>query len=122
MTITKFPVSFGRFTGLVEPAISCNRRERGEPRWNGCPFEWDRLLRSRRESRVAWAALIQHGELAPIDLARVVVEHDGQAACPPGYLDTITTRLTKMTTAHRELMATEMAMPSIADAVVAIAS
>ncbi|MGJ4963374.1 hypothetical protein [Bradyrhizobium sp. HKCCYLRH3061] len=36
------------------------------------------------------------------------------------YLDTLTTRLTKMTPAHRELMATEMAMPSIADAVKAI--
>ncbi|WP_298257272.1 hypothetical protein [Bradyrhizobium sp.] len=35
-------------------------------------------------------------------------------------MDTLTARLTKMTPAHRELMATEMAMPSIADAVVAI--
>jgi hypothetical protein len=38
----------------------------------------------------------------------------------PSYLDTLTTRLTKMIPAHRELMTVEMSMPSIADAVVAI--
>lgn len=38
----------------------------------------------------------------------------------PEYMDTLMTRLTKMTPAHRDLMATEMAMPSIADAVVTI--
>jgi hypothetical protein len=38
----------------------------------------------------------------------------------PGYLDTLTARLTKMTPAHRELIAADLAMPSIADAVVAI--
>jgi hypothetical protein len=38
----------------------------------------------------------------------------------PSYLDTLKVRLTKMTRAHREIMETEMGMPSIADAVVAI--
>ncbi|MBJ7402126.1 MAG: hypothetical protein JHD07_01990 [Bradyrhizobium sp.] len=36
------------------------------------------------------------------------------------YQGTLATRLPKMTPAHRELMVTEMALPSIADAVVAI--